>query len=285
MKRNIIIFSLCILFFSPVGLKAQICIAGQHTSGLYFRDITPDTTVNAVIHYGSPPIPKTYAIDINGDHLTDFTLRTQGTEINSGSQYTVEIICDNSNSVSQTVFEKTVCCVDFATSFHSGDTIGPACQWVSDILLLAYYSWSMPNYTCSSNTFTNDSLGNYIGLRTIKDSDTTYGWVKVTNISSRQFTVQEYASTVIISGREDLRGSDIRIFPNPSAGKFRIEGGSHQFEFMVMDYSGRKLTEGKSDGSTMEINLEKYPEGLYFVRVGYPGTVSVHKIVRGLVQH
>lgn len=62
----------------------------------------------------------------------------------------------------------------------------------------------------------------------------------------------------------------VNIFPNPSNGKFMIEG-PEEFTgepFSIYDYTGRLLKKGKLSAPKTLIDLESYPQGIYFLKIG-----------------
>ena len=75
--------------------------------------------------------------------------------------------------------------------------------------------------------------------------------------------------------------SGVQVYPNPTA-RFvtlsKLNGGE---KIQVFDARGRLLHSRGSDGTTVDISLENYREGIYFIHVQHAGgKVSYHKVVK-----
>jgi subtilisin-like proprotein convertase family protein len=60
------------------------------------------------------------------------------------------------------------------------------------------------------------------------------------------------------------------IYPNPSNGKFMIEGSEELTgePFSIYDYTGRLLKKGILTSQKTLIDIEPYPQGIYFLKIG-----------------
>ncbi len=76
---------------------------------------------------------------------------------------------------------------------------------------------------------------------------------------------------------------NVMIYPNPSNGKFRIEGVDEISYLKIISSEGR-LIEEKSEfdyDNKMEIDLSNYPEGIYFMQILWKdGLRSMNKLIK-----
>lgn len=96
----------------------------------------------------------------------------------------------------------------------------------------------------------------------------------------QQVTVSQLQSTVSVS---DQQTEGIRIYPNPTAGKFRITArgpGAVQLEVKVMDFTG-KIVSSKSctAGNDCNFDLTTLPEGCYFIRIKSGNDYLTRKLI------
>lgn len=78
----------------------------------------------------------------------------------------------------------------------------------------------------------------------------------------------EYSATVFVAGTE----TDIllHIYPNPSAGLFKIEfldKSTEAIDYLVLNASGQEITSGKWDGARVFLDLRKQATGLYLLKI------------------
>jgi hypothetical protein len=96
----------------------------------------------------------------------------------------------------------------------------------------------------------------------------------------QQVTVSQLQSTVSVS---DQQAEGIRIYPNPTAGKFRITAhgpGAVQLEVKVMYFTG-KIVSSKSctAGNDCNFDLTTLPEGCYFIRIKSGNDYLTRKLI------
>jgi hypothetical protein len=83
-------------------------------------------------------------------------------------------------------------------------------------------------------------------------------------------------------GLEQHTMSNLKLYPNPSAGTFRIETEMNQGLFnivQVRDLSGRVVVQFENVSAHQELSLEQVPSGIYFVEVERDGNVAVERLV------
>lgn len=72
----------------------------------------------------------------------------------------------------------------------------------------------------------------------------------------------------VISGVSNIHYKNFNIYPNPAYDKAIVENFSKMpVRFNFSDTSGKVLLNGNSEGGDIELNLIKYPSGLYFLRI------------------
>jgi hypothetical protein len=85
----------------------------------------------------------------------------------------------------------------------------------------------------------------------------------------------------IVNGTTDLVRKQVKISPNPTAGKFKIEFRESRSGFItVTDIEGKIFSKTFADGTSQELNIEEEPAGVYFVKVESENTTEVYKIVK-----
>lgn len=86
------------------------------------------------------------------------------------------------------------------------------------------------------------------------------------------------------TGVDNVTGgsSTIDIYPNPTTGQFTITGIESGMVIEIYDYIGRKISNAEATDATIQLNIAKEANGVYFVRIlGKDGSlVSTNKIVK-----
>jgi hypothetical protein len=77
---------------------------------------------------------------------------------------------------------------------------------------------------------------------------------------------------------------NVAIYPNPSTGKFRIEGIEEISSIKIISPEGRlikKLSDFGNLNKEMEIDLSNYPDGMYFIQILWEdGLRSMNKLIK-----
>ena len=130
--------------------------------------------------------------------------------------------------------------------------------------------------------FFNDSL--------IPNSDTN----KIIATANGKYSVQivkyncpslkSHYNMTTVSLDEEKMFSDVKIYPNPSAGKFTIEANNlhGSTKILVTDYQGREVQSfylGQRYGFKREIDLSGFPKGIYLIQISNQLQVKSRKIV------
>ena len=112
------------------------------------------------------------------------------------------------------------------------------------------------------------------------DSRTANITIAVDGLSSQTVSLIQRGRGVSVS---EIDGKQIRIFPNPSQGTFRItsEGFANQpMEISILDLTGRviltSIVRGEKENN---FDLSQYPQGFYFVKVKTGDYAAVQRLV------
>lgn len=94
-----------------------------------------------------------------------------------------------------------------------------------------------------------------------------------------------YSFPVASSLEDDLSGSDLSIYPNPTSGSINLNLGNHQDELEVKVYNalGRMVYNElmQLEGSTTSINLRSLEAGVYIISVeGQRGAILSRRIIK-----
>jgi hypothetical protein len=88
-------------------------------------------------------------------------------------------------------------------------------------------------------------------------------------------------SNRIVNGTTDLIRRQVKISPNPTAGRFMLEFRESRTGWItVSDMEGKVICRTFADGNSGELNIEDAPAGVYFVKVESDNTTEVYKVVK-----
>jgi len=79
-------------------------------------------------------------------------------------------------------------------------------------------------------------------------------------------------------GLKNVQANNISIYPNPASGQLTINGPATNFTYALLNISGRVLSEGNGNGSTL-VQLEGFAKGTYLLSVDVNGAKSYKKVV------
>lgn len=102
--------------------------------------------------------------------------------------------------------------------------------------------------------------------------------VTVSGLPSQLVTVTQLQSTVSVNDAEQEK---IRIYPNPTSGKFIISTGglSGEAVITIMDFTGKTVESKICSTDNCKFNLDALPQGCYFIRIKTQGESMVRKLI------
>jgi hypothetical protein len=89
------------------------------------------------------------------------------------------------------------------------------------------------------------------------------------------FGTAKLTSEEVITGMDIFAVESISVFPNPATSDLYVNGLSGDFEYVVLDYSGRSVAEGKS---SEKINIQDLEPGNYILKLKQRELVRITKI-------
>lgn len=96
--------------------------------------------------------------------------------------------------------------------------------------------------------------------------------------SQGNFTVSVIVCTSL---SEQAKNNSILIYPNPVSNKLNINNlSANNSQIELYDVTGKKLDSFKTSSSENILNMEKYPEGIYYLKITTLSEQYVHKIIK-----
>lgn len=84
-----------------------------------------------------------------------------------------------------------------------------------------------------------------------------------------------------ISSTQDEKASQVRIFPNPTSGLLVVDLADYSAERAVLiDLSGRVLKNQVVQSSRLDFDMNRYADGLYFIRLEGENEQAVFKVIK-----
>ena len=243
-------------------------------------------------------MPDSYAIDVNGDNVTDFIMTSLGIEgLNHGS-FKTSLTCLNNNEIS---FSHTDTCYGGPSNillglymmvypYNFNDTISNIGMWKSNNGILSYNYWGvitdssqMYGFYCGDTSF-NPSNSSYIGVRIFVASDTLYGWIKVKNVVPSSVTIEEYGCQNFTMGiKDNAKKSLFNCYPNPSNNSLKIEilfFNDELFKLTIYNLLGAQLFVKNVPKGVSDIDISNLSDGIYFIKIESKNKTEIKKIIK-----
>lgn len=155
------------------------------------------------------------------------------------------------------------------------------CQPISQFLITKYNSAgtqliydTIPGNKISSTDIIGDSFGDYIVTGKVSGNMTFGGYNVNSNIFIAKFKEVNSVNSVI----EIDKFNTINIYPNPTAGIFKIDGLIEGATIKIYDALGKKLKTMTTNRENLSIDLSNHPKGIYFVEVNLNGQRQTKRI-------
>jgi hypothetical protein len=82
------------------------------------------------------------------------------------------------------------------------------------------------------------------------------------------------------TGLNEIAGSNVRVYPNPTSGAFTIELDAAEANVQVMDVTGRVVVDTKATGGTINVNISDLSNGVYTVKVQGNDAMDVIRVIK-----
>ena len=103
------------------------------------------------------------------------------------------------------------------------------------------------------------------------------------SVNEEGVIVDDFVIDGVVLGIEDLKQNEFMVYPNPSAGVFKIRfnGPTSQVNFNVYDVTGKRVHSETSQQFSEEyrLNLEQLSKGIYFLELENEKRVTTKKIM------
>jgi len=84
-----------------------------------------------------------------------------------------------------------------------------------------------------------------------------------------------------ITAIQEKPGAGFQLYPNPILSQFTIESGIfHQYYVEITSLNGQQIYSKKMEGTSHEIDLSSFPNGVYFIIVRSKDLVTTRKIIK-----
>ena len=195
---------------------------------------------------------------------------------NVGGTWMRSILLNGDTTLDPYCWQSCSICLPLATSITVGgaggqttiSTSGGSLQMEATILPASanqQVSWSIDNNSIA--TITAQGLLTAVGN----------GTVRVTGATTDGSSLADFVDITITNqgiGLSEILNSQIKVYPNPSDGRFYLENLPAHTRLKVMDLQGRVLLE--ADQST--IDLQDFPNGLYLLQLEGDGWKLVKRL-------
>ncbi len=201
----------------------------------------------------------------------------------------------------------------FPAEFDQGEPIDASLVWDPDAaqLLIEYVGASCQHvvnfYFCFPTTphgdwgiTSNGFTTGFLGLRFFIGANRHYGWARFSihrnGTGITKYTLHDYAynsvpDEFILAGDTGIGSStnmvglshpSVRIVPNPTTGKFTIEGQdkSRATSLVIRNAMGQEVLRSTLSSPHSEIDLTLQPSGVYFFTIGASKGMIMRKLVK-----
>ena len=90
-----------------------------------------------------------------------------------------------------------------------------------------------------------------------------------------QFSLCDITSTSDISPDQ----VDIRVFPNPTSGRFTIDSGADIDFVAVYNFSGQLIQQHKPESQELQLDLSQWPSGVYTLQLSISGMLHLDRVI------
>ena len=93
-------------------------------------------------------------------------------------------------------------------------------------------------------------------------------------------TIAYYYSAIPI-GIVEYNEINVKVYPNPTTGIITVKGDlGKNFNVKVIDITGRLILEKNTNEAYQQIDLNRFPDGIYFIRVSDGKAAGTRKVIK-----
>ena len=137
-------------------------------------------------------------------------------------------------------------------------------QWTGNATAMTTYSHSLDFLSGESNVIFR------------------YAFVTDQSVTEEGAVIDNFVISGTASNSQAQLENNLQIYPNPSAGIFKISWENHQqLTFKVFDLSGKLVLTRESIGNAAILDLDRVSQGVYLLEIhGKDGVSSSHKLIK-----
>lgn len=217
-------------------------------------------------------------IDLNKDGIADFNFIGDIDENNTSFRTYLGLVGLGDN--------KVIICehpehYNWIQPLQEKNMISEYSNWSTDTAILLDYDYCNSSYINKTNGhFSYQHQEYYIGLCIMNDDIPQYAWLRFSH-----FRYMEYGFEDVKSGLEELKKSNIQLYPNPSSVHVNIKFNSSSFQsdnlsVSILNSSGTVVQEIPVINNNSIINMEGFSKGLYLFVIRNEGrTIETQKMI------
>jgi hypothetical protein len=278
-----------LLFSKQIFAQIDNFTAGCESDSIHFVDLIQDV-------YLSAPFGEydEFDVDLDDNGVNDFSFITYWSPTMGVVVRYIHLVPYGQNKIAigrtdtsnihiynpDTSFRQVIKVLNF------GDTISEELFLLNETAVLAEREWWEGGYITYNITDWINIGDKYIGCCIYTDTTYFYSWIKVNVLNYHSLTIKEFAvnldiSTGIVKKND---GNDINIYPIPASSFIYLKSEKSWLDeatFEVMNFQGQPLSirQNKIKKDLIEIKLNSYEPGVYFIRIMWENKNQVKKII------
>lgn len=252
------------------------------TSGSWFSSVSNDDyLVSPQLHFTEPFTLSFYARSFSSQYSSEKFYVEYSVSGNAASDFTPVNSSAVTTNTSWSEYSYTIPAEAKYVAIHCVSN-NQYMLCIDDILL---YGTSINGYTY--NVYRNDELiaENVIGGSFTDDAnqDGNYCYTVTANCPNRYESLPtDYACSSVGIEEGTANEDGLNVYPNPASHTITIEG-NHLQHVDIYNMTGQLVHSCNAGDTTMQINVEGFSEGIYFIKaIDQKQQVHIHKVV---IQH
>jgi len=135
------------------------------------------------------------------------------------------------------------------------------------------------NYDFGADIF-GDASGNQYVTGLYNSNTITFGSTVLPTGGNTNMFIAKLSGDMITQVPDLSQADQLTIYPNPSTGKFAIEGLAPGDSYALYSVGGQLLQKQTASSDNSEVDLRNYPKGIYFLSVAQGKKVLHRKLIR-----